>query len=52
MPHPAGSITVRYERRGPELLAEITLPAGISGDFVWEGKTYALKGGLNRVSAR
>ena len=52
MPHPQGTISVRYERRGPELLAEITLPAGISGDFVWEGKTYALKGGLDRVSAR
>ena len=54
MPHPAGEITVRYRRSGSGdgLRAEIILPDGVSGSFVWRGKTYSLKAGSNTVTAR
>jgi alpha-L-rhamnosidase len=49
MPHPAGRITVDYDRSGNALKAEINLPDGISGTFVWKGKSYELKGGKNNL---
>lgn len=50
MPHPAGSITVAYKRQGKSgLHADITLPEGITGVFIWEGKTQQLHGGKNSL---
>jgi hypothetical protein len=46
MPHPRGTIEVRFERRdGGGITADITLPAGLTGDFVWQGKRTALMSG-------
>jgi hypothetical protein len=45
MPTPKGTVEVEYARDGNTLKAEITLPAGVSGDFVWNGKTSALHEG-------
>lgn len=46
MPHPLGTIEVRFERRdGGGITADITLPAGLTGDFVWQGKRTALMSG-------
>ncbi len=45
MPHRAGDIHALYQRDGQEWSATITLPANLSGDFVWAGKTIALHPG-------
>ena len=49
MPHPAGKISVDYNVSGNGLNADIKLPAGITGTFVWKGKNYELKGGENFI---
>jgi hypothetical protein len=49
MPHPEGTISVAYDLSGGKLEAEIMLPSGIHGTFVWEGKVYELKGGSNLI---
>jgi hypothetical protein len=40
-PHDKGLIHVKYE----DSHAEIELPPGLTGEFVWKGKTTALKSG-------
>jgi len=47
MPHPEGKISVAYRKSEKGLNAEINLPDGVSGTFVWEGKSYDLGGGGN-----
>lgn len=50
MPHPLGIIEVRFERRdGGGITADITLPAGLSGEFVWQDRRTALKPGKQRL---
>lgn len=46
MPHPLGDIQVSY-KKGNKLEANITLPAGLTGTLRYQGKDYALKGGVN-----
>lgn len=52
MPHPQGTISVRYEVKRRGLEAEIVLPDGVGGDFVWNGESHALHGGRNVLSVR
>ncbi len=52
MPHPRGEISVQYRRNGSALKAEITLPDGINGSLLWNGKTVALRSGKNTVEVR
>lgn len=47
MPHPSGMISVIYEVEGAG--AVINLPEGVTGQFVWRGKTTPLTGGENVV---
>ncbi|HEU5352215.1 MAG TPA: alpha-L-rhamnosidase C-terminal domain-containing protein [Terracidiphilus sp.] len=47
-PHPKGEIRVEYLRTAAGLRASITLPAGLSGSFVYAGRTRPLHPGLNR----
>jgi hypothetical protein len=47
--HPQGEIVARLQRAGAGVKAEITLPAGVTGEFVWRGKSVALKGGAQKV---
>lgn len=49
MPHPRGDITVEYvnERR---FTADVSLPAGVTGEFVWAGSTKPLHPGRNHLS--
>ena len=56
MPHPEGMISVSYEvkagkgRNGTSTLnVDIQLPASLSGDFIWQGKSYQLHGGDNHL---
>jgi hypothetical protein len=50
IPHPNGEIAVRLNRSGETLQAEISLPEGVTGDFIWRGKSVALKSGTAKVS--
>jgi hypothetical protein len=46
IPHPKGEIQVSLERAGSgDLRAEITLPQGVGGRFVWQGKEVPLREG-------
>ena len=47
MPHPEGSITVHYQVKGKKIKAEVELPAGVDGLFLWNGKQQYLRGGKN-----
>ncbi len=50
-PHPNGMIQVDYHRQGKALDAAITLPAHLSGAFVYSGKTWPLHPGANHIHA-
>ena len=50
IPHPAGDISVHYKVEGNGLKAEINLPSGVDGTFLWKGRQVQLKPGRNRVS--
>lgn len=50
-PHPQGVIDVNYRRQGSGLNAAITLPAGLSGSFVFNGKSWPLHPGPNQIDA-
>lgn len=49
MPHPNGMISVSYRLKKENLTAEISLPQGVSGSFVWKGKTTPLVPGKNAL---
>jgi hypothetical protein len=50
-PHPLGAIKVEYTGRGAGIDATITLPESLIGSFVFKGKTWPLKPGLNKIQA-
>jgi hypothetical protein len=50
IPHPRGEIAVRIVREGQGLQADISLPEGVTGDFIWRGKSVELKSGTAKVS--
>ena len=44
VPHPLGEIKVRFERNGKiGIKGSITLPQGLTGKFLWNGKSIRLK---------
>lgn len=44
MPHPSGMIQFNLKRTGTAgIVGEITLPEGLSGTFLWNGKSISLK---------
>ncbi|HEV2485887.1 MAG TPA: alpha-L-rhamnosidase C-terminal domain-containing protein [Terracidiphilus sp.] len=51
-PHPEGTISVKYTREGSGLNANITLPGKLSGSFVFNGKEWPLRPGVNAIQAR
>ncbi|MGB7548219.1 MAG: alpha-L-rhamnosidase C-terminal domain-containing protein [Terracidiphilus sp.] len=51
-PHPEGAIEVEYHHQGAGLDATITLPAKLTGSFVFHGKTWPLKPGNNHILAQ
>jgi alpha-L-rhamnosidase len=51
-PHPEGTIKVEYEREGAGLKAIVSLPGKVSGNFVFKGKVWWLKPGVNTIQAR
>jgi hypothetical protein len=46
-PHPAGDIIVHYRKAGETWKFEVNLPRGITGTFLWNGRTTALAEGQN-----
>jgi hypothetical protein len=50
MPHPAGMISVDYKKTGRKLKAAITLPEGVYGEFIWQGKSTKIKSGTNNFT--
>jgi alpha-L-rhamnosidase len=48
-PHPQGMIQVRLAREGNGLKGSITLPAGLQGRFVWQGREQVLRSGVNPI---
>lgn len=51
MPHPLGEIKVRFERSGKTgVKGSITLPLGLKGRFIWNGKSIPLKSGSQTVN--
>jgi alpha-L-rhamnosidase len=48
-PHPQGLIGVHFERSADALTGTVTLPPGLAGVFVWQGKERVLRMGNNRI---
>ena len=48
-PHPKGEIKVEYHSSGAGLTATVTLPATLTGTFVFHGQSRTLKPGLNNI---
>lgn len=51
-PHPLGLIHVKYEVDSGQLHADIEIPAGLTGEFVWRGKATRLTGGKASLSLK
>ncbi len=51
-PHPEGVIKVEYHRQSTGLDAVITLPAKLHGSFIFNGRTWALHPGENKLSTK
>jgi hypothetical protein len=43
-------IQVSYKRSGQRLEAQITLPYGMAGDFVWKGEQGTLHAGVQSIT--
>jgi hypothetical protein len=50
MPHPKGEVEVQLVKSGAKLTADVTLPAGITGEFEWAGVKRPLVGGKNHLT--
>ncbi len=50
-PHPEGTISVEYVRKGGALEAKIKLPGTLTGNFEYGGRTWKLEPGQNRIEA-
>jgi hypothetical protein len=50
IPHPKGEITVSLARSGDKLEAEVSLPGGVQGEFVWKGEKRSLSEGRNKLT--
>jgi alpha-L-rhamnosidase len=50
-PHPQGTITVEYVKKGDAIEAKIRLPGTLTGSFEYAGRSWQLKPGENRIEA-
>ncbi len=50
MPHPWGEISVKLNRKGKGISAEIILPEKLIGKFIWNGKITKLTGGKQTIN--
>jgi len=50
IPHPRGELLVDLKQSKNKVISgEIILPTGLTGEFIWKGKTILLKGGKNII---
>ncbi|MBL7862266.1 MAG: alpha-L-rhamnosidase [Cyclobacteriaceae bacterium] len=49
IPHWAGELSVEFEKKGNQLMGNVTLPPTISGRLEWNGKVVELKSGSNVI---
>ena len=49
MPHPRGEVAVTLRREGGGVVAEVSLPEGVTGSFVWSGRSTGLHGGAQTL---
>jgi hypothetical protein len=49
VPTPKGLISVKYQRKGGVLTADVTLPGGMTGAIAWKGREVPLHPGTQRV---
>ncbi len=47
--HPKGEISVNLTLKGSQLRAEVSLPAGVDGEFIWKGQKRALPSGKSTL---
>lgn len=52
LPHPRGEVRLNAKFDGGRVVADVTLPKGITGEFVWQGKVRELRDGAQRVKAQ
>jgi hypothetical protein len=50
IPHPKGEIRVKLALEGSKLDADVALPEGTTGEFVWKGARKELTAGGNHVT--
>ena len=50
--HPSGLIQTRYSRAGGKVRAQIRLPRGVKGEFVWHGQRTPLHPGNNVIGVK
>ena len=50
IPHPNGMVSTSYKNEGGKWIIAISLPANTTGRFVWKGKVFPLKAGMNNFS--
>jgi hypothetical protein len=48
-PHPQGTIRVEFHRQGAFGNAIVTLPGTLTGSFVFDDRTWALRSGVNHI---
>lgn len=49
LPHPRGEIKLNAKFDGVRVVAEVSLPKDVTGEFVWRGQTRKLRGGAQCV---
>jgi len=51
IPHPLGEISVKLEKKGNSgINADITLPKGVNGQFIWKGRIVKLNNGNQKIT--
>lgn len=51
-PHPDGTIRVEYHHQGASLNASIFLPPKLTGNFIYLGRSWPLKPGVNKIEVQ
>lgn len=51
-PHPKGLIETRLAFDGDSVSGEVVLPDGVTGEFLWRGKSLPLHGGANKIDMK
>jgi len=49
IPHPDGTVSVKYDKQGAKWKINITIPGSTSGVLMWMHKAYPLKAGANNL---